>query len=310
MDSSTTAIKARLQAFFAARPDTTIARLAEVAGVSQRTMRRYLDPEHSSVADIVMLCKIATAFDISLDLLFFPEELPSTPISRSQLNAFRSSVQKSLALLWTDENMNVIYCSDAFAALYDSTPKEMIGTNMFGDWSSYAHDRYSWLSRPVPDTRKSQIETLVSVSQHEGAGSLQTYFLAPDGTLTEVLIKCFYMDPGFLFLDVAKDDPFLAEDRKAAVDENGVPVLRLKNMDVYFDDISVLSGFMSGWDRQKIAEHVGITRSEVTHTLGRIMKWLQVDDLDALRESAWERVFEPRMVDKYNIVRCNGKVLR
>ena len=310
MDPTTAAIKNRFIGYIAAHPEITIPKLAKAAGVSERTIRRHLDLNDPSLGDIGMLYKVALAFDISLDILFFPDEFPKLSSSRSQSNALRYSIQGKLALLWTDEEMNVVHCTDTFASLYDSTPLAMIGTNMIEDWAHYANDHYKWFPEPVSDTRKSQIETLVAVTREEGAGSIQAFILSPDGTLTRVLIRCFSLNKGFLFLDIPLDDPSSQDRRKATINSSGVPVLRYDSVDLHLIDAQVLAGFMSGWDRQKIADQLGLTRVQVTESLSRELLLFGVDDLDALREAAWDWAFEPWAIDRYSIIRANGRNLK
>ena len=310
MDPTTAYIKNRFIEYFSDNPEITVWKLAQTAGVSERTIRRYLNPEDSSIGDIVMLYKVAVAFDISLDILFFPDEFPKLRPSRSDSNALRYSIQEKLALLWTDEEMNVIHCTDTFAALYDTTPQAMCGTNMFQDWTFYGQDNYQWLSESVSDTRKPQLETLVAVTLEEGSGSHQAFFLSPDGTLTRVLMRCFHLKPGFLFLDIPLDDPSFQERGNVTVNSHGQPVLRYESVDMELIDPHVLSGFMSGWDRQKVADQLKVSREQVTESLKRGLLWFGVDDLDALREAAWERVFEHGVVDQYSIIKANGRMLK
>lgn len=67
-------LKTRMRTLRNSRPDMTVAEMAEVAGVSEATIRRYDDPAHPSKPSFLAVARVCKHYGISMDLLAFGDE--------------------------------------------------------------------------------------------------------------------------------------------------------------------------------------------------------------------------------------------
>ena len=69
MDLNT--IKRRLRQIHQSRKDMSTAQMARAAGVNDRTMRRYLDPEDETAIPLLVVIKLCQEYAISIDQLVY-----------------------------------------------------------------------------------------------------------------------------------------------------------------------------------------------------------------------------------------------
>jgi hypothetical protein len=248
-----------------------------------------------------------------MDYLMFPERFPGIlPQQQSaDHNVGLSAIHQKLAILLVDEDMTVRSCTVTFAKLYDVTPADLVGTNMFKDWGHYGIDNYRWLPKDHQHSRKSVVEILMALAKEDGASSQMVWFTSPNGNIRRVVMRCFYLGSNYLFIDLPLDDKSSTGiPTCSGIDDNGMYYITT-NIDVRISavDREVANKFMCGWDFGRIADHLSIDRSQVREALERYQQITNTADLDELREVSWEWAADEKMFDSLSVIRANGCAL-
>jgi PAS domain-containing protein len=292
-------------------PGATTKKLSNVMGVCDRTVRRYFDLNDSAMPDIIGLAKVAEHFGVSLDAMLLPNQKLAGMPRDSRALAFGNAVYSHLAIIWFKEDLEIEYVTPAYAKLYSTTAEQMIGTNILGDWTSYAHDNYAWVPDSEGHYRKPIIETLVAVAKDAGVSTQVCWYLSPCGNIRRVLLRCFYMeDDTYLCIHVPIDDesdPIMDVD---GVNKDGRFCIKFGERCRSADHYTAMHKFMSGWDVGRIAEHLGWERSQVITCLDGFRADVCAEDFDQMREIIWEWTAEGKVWDPYTIVRVNGAALK
>jgi hypothetical protein len=289
-------------------PCSDNAEIARIMGVSERTLRRYFDPDDPSIPDGLAMINLLEHIGADPGVMLFPDRRQPAP-AMSALILTRQAILKTLAIILITPDMDVLGCTHLFAGLYDTVPENMTGTNMFKDWSHYAIDNYPWIPKSLGEHRKSQIEILMTMAKENKVSSNLCWFVCPKGNMTWVLMRCFYLDDGnFLFIDIPVDDPSTEFIDKVAV-KNDQLVFRVGEWEITLDSQTVYSRFMSGWDITRIAESLKWDRQQVLDTLDTFRQIMGATDLEEMRETLWHWAFDGKAFDQYSMIRANGKAL-
>ncbi len=187
----------------------------------------------------------------------------------------------------------------------------MIGSSFLSDWASYAYDNYAWMPDSEGHYRKPIIETLMAVAKDAGAGSQVCWLLSPCGNMRRVLLRCLDMEDGtYLCINAPIDDSSDSVVNMKGVNKDGRFCIKFGERYRSIDHYTALHKFMSGWDVERIADHLGWERSQVITCLDEFRADVRADDLDQMREIIWELTAEGKIWDPYAIVRVNGAALR
>ncbi len=292
-------------------PGATTQKLSEVMGVSERTVRRYFDLNDSTMPDIIGLTKAAEHFGVSLDAMIFPNQRLAGMPRDSHALAFGNLVYNHLAIIWIKEDLEVEYVTPAWAKLYSTTAEKMIGTSFLTDWTSYAHDNYTWMPDSEGHYRKPIIETLMAVAKDAGVSTQVCWYLSPCGNMRRVLLRCYYIeDDTYLCIDIPIDDTSDPIMDVEGVSKDGKFYIKFGELYRSVDHYTAMHKFMSGWDVGRIAEHLGWERSQVIICLDGFCADVYAEDFDQMRERIWEWAAEGKIWDPYTIIRVNGAALK
>ena len=172
--------KRRMASFFKDRLQVSAAEIAEVAGVSERTVRRWNNPDDPSIPDTFQALTIIDHYNLEIGPIIWPERYPG--ISQRQTATattwLRQVVRNHTAMLLVNTDMEVVFCTDLFARLYNKRMEELAGTNMFD--LDYAITEYPWY--PIgTDPRQSIVTTLMALADEGRPASQVCFFVSPHG---------------------------------------------------------------------------------------------------------------------------------
>jgi transposase-like protein len=298
-------LKRRVASFFKNRLEVSTTEVAKIVGVSERTVQRWNNPDDPSIPDLFQALKIIDHYKLEVGPIVWPERYPG--ISQIQIRTattwVREIVRNHTAMLLVNKGMDVVFCTDLFARLYDKRMEDMAGTNMFD--LDYAVTEYPWY--PIDtDPRHSIVTTLMALADEGRPATQVCFFVSPHGKINRVLMQCSKVDPDhYLFIDMNMGG-LLSRGMDIEAGELSHHILS-KTYPIRY--LEIVNLYMAGYPLSQIANTTGIDRDTVAEYLYNWSMVFEAKDMDELREKIWNFCAEERVIDPYNIVRCNGVAL-